>query len=183
MKQLIFTILFIVVIIQNSFAQNFEWAKSLGGISDEFVYSIAIDSFGNVYTVGYFAGSIDFDPGIGTFLLNSGSGEDMFIQKLDAQGNFVWAKQMGGISNAYGNSISIDEIGNIYISGNFLGTADFDPGSGTFNMTSAGNYDIFIQKLNSNGDFIWARQMGGSMVEGITNITIDKAGNIFNRIF
>jgi hypothetical protein len=60
-------------------------------------YSIAIDAEGNVYTTGYFIDTVDFDPGTGSMTnLSAVGGKDSFIQKLDANGNFVWAKSFGG---------------------------------------------------------------------------------------
>ena len=68
--------------------------------------------------------------------------------------NLVWAKQTGGSSCI---SIGIDANGNVYTSGNFYGTSDFDPGPDTYNMTSAGNSDIFVAKFDACGNFVWAK--------------------------
>src|SRR5674476_671097 len=124
-------------------AQNVSlvWAKNMGGASDDYVNSIAVDASGNVYTTGYFLGTVDFDPGAGTYNLTSAGGYDIFISKLDASGNFVWAKNMGGASDDRGTSIAVDASGNVYTTGSFRGTADFDPGAGTYNLTSAGSGD------------------------------------------
>src|SRR5674476_1418906 len=127
-------------------AQNVSlvWAKNMGGASDDYVNSIAVDASGNVYTTGYFLGTVDFDPGAGTYNLTSAGGYDIFIIKLDASGNFVWAKNMGassGASSDQGFSIAVDASGNVYTTGLFTGTADFDPGAGTYNLTSAGSGD------------------------------------------
>ena len=72
-----------------------------------------------------------------------------------------WAKSVGGLANDYGNSISVDASGNVYVTGDFQGTADFDPGSGTTNLTSSGDYDIFFAKYNSSGELVWAKNVGG----------------------
>lgn len=76
-------------------------------------------------------------PGAATFNLTAG-GLDIFISKLDASGNFVWAKDMEGTVAANGFSIAVDAQGNVYATGSFSGTVDFDPGAGTFNLTAAG---------------------------------------------
>ena len=132
-----------------TFAQQptFEWAKQMGGTSDDYGRSIAIDASGNVYSTGSFQGTTDFDPGAGVFNLTSAGVEDIYIQKLDANGNFIWAKQMGGSGGDFGLSIDIDGSGNVYSTGKFEGTVDFDPGAGVFNFTSAGSSDIYTQKL------------------------------------
>jgi hypothetical protein len=159
---------------------NFIWAKQMGGISYEEGNSITVDALGNVYTTGYFEGTVDFDPSVGTYNLTSVGNYDIFISKLDASGNFDWAKQMGSIDDDVSYSIGVDAIGNIYTTGYFVGTVDFDPGVGTFNLTPVGNYDIFISKLDSSGNFIWAKQIGGTngSAEGYSTV-VDGSGNIY----
>ncbi len=71
--------------------------------------------------------------------------------------NLKWARQMGGSSTDIGHSITIDGGGNVYTTGYFRETVDFDPGTGVQNLTSTGWDDIFIQKLDANGDFLWAK--------------------------
>ncbi len=158
---------------------NFLWARSMGGSSYDEGWFIDVDASGNVYTTGGFIGTVDFDPGSGTHNLTSAGGEDIFIQKLDSNGSFIWAKSMGGSSWDKGNSIAVDDSGNVYTSGNFKGTADFDPGSGTYNLTSEGNWDFFIQKLDANGNFLWAKSMGGTHEDKGYAIAVNTSGNIY----
>ncbi|MDX1910595.1 MAG: SBBP repeat-containing protein [Saprospiraceae bacterium] len=162
-------------------SQNFEWAKRIGGLNFDHGTSVTTDVSGNVYTTGYFVGTVDFDPGPGIFNLNSSGEADIFISKLDANGNFMWAKQMGGISRNESLSITTDNTGNVFITGLFVGTADFDPGPGTYNLTSPGSeyHDAFICKLNSNGNFIWAKQMGGTYYDVGVSIMTDALGNVY----
>ena len=82
--------------------------------------------------------------------MTTDSGQIIFIQELDPDGNFLWAKQMGGSGIDKGLSITTDTSGNIYTMGSFEKTVDFDPGAGVQNFTCAGNKDIFIQKLSQN---------------------------------
>ena len=158
---------------------NFIWAKSIGGAGNEVGYSIVLDATGSVYTTGYFSGTVDFNPGAGTFSLTSVSNDDIFISKLDASGNFIWAKSIGGAGYDYGISVVLDVSGNVYTSGYFFGTVDFDPGVGTFSLTSAGSYDVFISKLDAFGNFIWAKNMGGANVDRGASITLDPSGNVY----
>ncbi len=162
----------------NAHAQ-FAWAKAIGGTSYDCAYSIALDAAGNVYTTGYFTGKVDFDPGADTFNLTSAGNEDIFISKLDAVGKFVWAKALGGIGEDFGNSITLDASGNVYTTGSFQDTVDFDPGAGTSNLTSEGSNDIFISKLDSAGKFVWAKAMGGTYIDGGRSITLDASGNVY----
>lgn len=89
----------------------------------------------------------DFDPGPGTFNLTAPGGLDCFISKLTTSGNFVSAIRLGGTSNDHGLSIVLDASANIYTAGYFGGVADFDPGAGAFNLSSAGGFDVFVHKI------------------------------------
>ncbi|MBK8192109.1 MAG: T9SS type A sorting domain-containing protein [Lewinellaceae bacterium] len=157
---------------------NFVWAKSMGGTTHDEAYSIALDASGNVYSTGYFGASADFDPGPSTFNLTSNGIKDIFISKLDAFGNFVWAKSMG-VEFDWPFALAIDASGNVYSTGLFDGTADFDPGPGTYNLTSIGETDIFISKINASGNFVWAKSIGGILDDKGNSITSDASGNVY----
>lgn len=165
-----------------SYAQSvkLEWATSVGGTSFDFGRSITIDDSGNVLITGKYEGTVDFDPGAGTFNLTSNGQWEIFIQKLDSSGNFVWAKSIGGTADDIGESISTDALGNVLVTGEFQSTADFDPGAGTFNLNSNGGRDIFILKLDSDGNFIWAKSMGGTSEDLGNSITTDASGNVYS---
>jgi hypothetical protein len=159
---------------------NYVWAKKFTAGSST-GYSVAIDASNNVYSIGRFMGTVDFDPGSATTNLTSpgvGTGQ-IYISKLDASGNFVWAKQMGGDYDDYGLSIVLDAQANVYTTGHFSDVADFDPGVGVFNLTTLpGSNEIFISKLNSKGEFLLAKQMGGPNGDRGHSITLDASGNI-----
>jgi len=158
---------------------NFVWAKRIGSTSADVAFSIAVDMSGNVFTTGYFNGTVDFDPGVDTYNLTSLGGGNMFISKLDSLGNFQWAKRMGGTSLVNGRSIAVDASGHVYVTGVFMGTANFDPGLGTFNLSSAGSADIFIVKLDDLGNFIWAKAIGGELYDIVHAIALDDSGNVY----
>ncbi|HYC29718.1 MAG TPA: hypothetical protein VEB42_12890, partial [Chitinophagaceae bacterium] len=141
-------------------AQNFHWATRIGGTGHDAAVSAATDANSNVIAVGYFWGTVDFDPGTGTSNMTSTGEYDAYIQKLDASGNLVWAKKIGSTWSDYTLDIKTDMSGNIYIMGIFRGTVDFDPGPGTFTMASSSSsgQDIFLMKLDASGNFAWAVQ-------------------------
>ena len=98
-----------------------------------------------------FAGSCDFDPGAGATSLGAVGSSDIFISKLDKNGNFEWAKSMGSTGADGGVSIALDHMGDPIIGGSFVLTADFDPTATISNLTSFGSNDIFVTKFNSMG--------------------------------
>ncbi|MEN7548789.1 SBBP repeat-containing protein [Rapidithrix thailandica] len=158
---------------------NFVWAKSMGGVGNDYGESIAVDAEGNVYTTGSFYETVDFDPGPGASHLTSNGSNDIFVQKLDGEGNFVWAKSMGEVGNDFGESIAVDAEGNVYTTGSFYETVDFDPGPGTSNLTAIGDSDIFVQKLDVEGNFVWAKSMGRSSDDNGFSIAVDAEGNVY----
>jgi hypothetical protein len=166
----------------NAQTPGWVWAKGIGGQGSDGGHAIATDGLGNIYTTGIFLGTVDFDPGPGVFNLTSigTTFNDAFVCKTDTAGNFIWAKALGGSDADAGRSIAYDASGSgaVYISGSFRGTADFDPGAGTFNLTSAtsGYTDIFICKLDPSGNFMWAKAMGGAESDDGSSITIDPSG-------
>ncbi|MCP4645667.1 MAG: hypothetical protein GY851_34800, partial [bacterium] len=161
---------------------EFEWAARMGGSSVDVCQSVAVDSEGNVYTTGHFEDTADFDPGTGTANLTSMGSRDIFIQKQDASGALVWAKQMGASDADEGRCVAVDSAGNVYTTGRFQGTVDFDPGTGTANLTASAS-DIFVQKLDASGALVWARQMGGSSTDYGMSVAVDNAGNVYTAGF
>jgi hypothetical protein len=144
--------------------------------------AMAIDSKNNLLTIGSFNGTVDFNPSmIDTFELstNSNAGGDVFINKLHSSGTFKWATSLPCTDYAVGKSIAIDKNDNIYLAGYYKGTLDLDPGFSTFNVTSNGDYDIFIVKLDSLGNFIWGKTIGGSDNDNCSTIVADQNGSIY----
>ncbi len=160
-------------------AQTFEWAKAFGGTNYDNGYALRIDASGNIYTGGNFYGTADFDPGTGTYNLIAAGQQDIFVQKTDPSGNFLWARAIGGANNDMLGAIDIDSLGNVYTTGYFLDTLDADPGPGTHSLVSAGDNDIFVQKMDASGRFLWAYSIGGHGDDRVYDLKIDGSGNIY----
>ena len=158
---------------------NYVWAKSMGGTGGDSGFSIAVDGSGNVYATGYFSGTADFDPSTGTTNLTSAGSGDIFLAKYNSSGVLQWARSMGASSSDVGNSVGVDGNGNPWITGYFNGTVDFDPGTGTANLTAAGNTDIFLAKYNASGVYQWAGRIGGTNTDYGHSLAIDGSGNVF----
>ncbi|MCD6065547.1 MAG: hypothetical protein K0S33_373 [Bacteroidetes bacterium] len=160
---------------------NLSWVKQIGGSGRDMAKAVTADSSGNVYITGIFEGTVDFDPGPGVYPLTSFGGKDIFICKLDGAGNFLWVKQIGGTGDEWGWDIETDELNNIYITGFFGISVDFDPGPGVFNLSSLlASRDVFVEKLDVNGNFNWVKQFEGSGTsEAIANAIAVKAGMVY----
>lgn len=140
---------------------------------------IEIDIFGNLCLTGSFENTVDFNPGIGVSNLSSLGKLDCFIQKLDSNGVLIWVKQIGGLGDEYGTSVSTDLLGNVYTTGIFENAVDFDPGTAVHNLTAVGQTDGFIQKMDSNGNFLWVNKIGGSSYDYARSNSINNNGNIY----
>jgi hypothetical protein len=135
---------------------NFLWTNSTRSVSQLSAQhtvpeTIAVDGVGGVYIAGSFRGTVNFNPAATSFVLTSAGDSDAFLWNLNTNGNVLWAGQMGGTGSDSARGIAADGAGSIFVAGNFSGTADFDPGAGTYNLTSAGGYDFFIVKLAQTG--------------------------------
>ena len=159
------------------------WAKAIGDFRYQAGNAITLDASGNIFVTGIFFGTTDFDPGPAVFNLISAGNEDIFVCKFDNSGNFIWAKGFGGPTNDFCNAIKLDATGKIYFNGYFENTADFDPGAGIFNLVSAGSTDIFVCKLNENGNLIWAKRIGGSSADAAFDIELDAQDNVYSTGF
>lgn len=153
----------------------------IGGGGTEEVRGLTLDRSGNSYLTGYFTGTVDFDPGDGVTSLTTLGGNDVFILKLSSDGGFLWVKRLGGTLSEAGASIVIDKDGNVITTGNFAGTVDFNPGAEVANLTSAGlSDDVFISKLDSSGNYLWAKSIGDTAQDVGQGASFDSSGNIYS---
>jgi gliding motility-associated-like protein len=165
---------------------NFIWGKQMGGLGGQYGYvdaeDVKCDDAGNVYSTGWFGNTCNFDPGLTNTSLTSGGPADGFVCKYDPNGNFLWVKKIG---NSAANNvvqprgIDVDVNGNVYTSGSFIGTQDVDPGNGVYNLTSNGSLDAYVLKLNSNGEFVWAKNLGGNDGDFSFDLCVGTNGNVY----
>ena len=147
-----------------------QWVYTAGRQGRDRGRKIALDSSGNVYVVGYYQQTVDFGGGDVT----SNQSFDAFLLKLNSSGTFQWVKSYGGsLGNDLGRDVAIDSSGNIYMLGAFRTTVDFGGG----NVTSNGNADVFLVKLNSSGVFQWVYTAGGTGDDGVRALALDSGDN------
>lgn len=130
------------------------WITNATGENTQRARGIACDEDDNIYVCGHFLGDTTFGPG----LLSSNGDTDAYIAKMNPDGEWLWAQKAGGTGSDDAWSIAVDNAGNVYLTGIFESTASF----GTHSLVSAGDYDIFVAKLDSDGNWLWERSAGSS---------------------
>ena len=174
----------------NATAQSIEWVRTYNDYNatspqGSFTYN-ATDPAGNIYTFGKFSDTNDFDASSAVFNLTAGNVTcSNYITKYDTNGNFLWAKTFGatgtnGVDRP--QAITVDALGNVYATGAFLSTNDFDPGAAVLSLTPnvffSTNYDtMFVLKLDTNGNFVWAKNVAGIISKGLS-IAVDSSSNV-----
>jgi hypothetical protein len=158
---------------------NYQWARTWGGNGGDSGLGLAVDGSGNAYATGLFQGTVDFDPGGGVDNHTDNGSWDAFLSKFDSSGNFTWARTWGGSGDDRSFGVALDGSGEVYTTGVFSDTVDFDPGSGVDSHTSNGSWDIFLSKLDSSGNFLWARNWGEFNGEQGSGVAADGSGNAY----
>jgi len=147
------------------------WAKSYGGEGDDYARSLTLDEQNNIYVTGYIGGKTTF--GSVTYSVNGIS--DIFVLKMDQSGNIIWSKKTGGVGYDEGTKIIKDKNGQIYFAGYFAGTAVF----GNQTLTSAGVPDVFISRIDKDGNFLWTVRAGGANVDIPRSMVSTDSGYLF----
>jgi len=140
-----------------------QWTKQLGTSSDDRGNSVTTDSSGNIYVTGSTRGGLDGN-------IHSGN-DDIFLVKYNSSGTKQWTKQLGTSSGDWGNGVTTDSSGNIYMTGSTEGGLDGN--------THFGKWDIFLVKYNSSGTKQWTNQLGTSSYDRGSGVTTDSSGNIY----
>jgi hypothetical protein len=107
---------------------------------------------------------VDFDPSVAVANLTAIDDLDVWILKLDVDGNYVWAKSVGGAYTDRASALVCNDNGGfVYIAGSYAGIADFDPSTSNHRVTSNNfSTDGFVLRLDMDGNFIWVNSIGGS---------------------
>ena len=147
------------------------WARGVGGVDDDYGWSVASDATRNIYVAGYFSGLAAFGP----TNLTSHGGHEIFLAKYDYRGDFVWATRAGGATNDHGRAVVTSSSGNVYLTGHFRANGTF----GGTNILAAGAEDIFLAKLNSSGQWLWTSTGGGANTDEGRSVAVDADANCY----
>ncbi len=154
------------------------WAKALESDQWASVKGIGIGDFGEITIAGDFQGTVDLAPGATVSNAISNGTSDAFLAKYDLLGNLLWQRSFGSSSTEIVSDLELDENGKVYISGQFSGDLDFDPGPGT-TTNDPGSRGAFLSAFDTQGDFLWATTVAApsAYIEGRA-LTIDAAGRV-----
>lgn len=159
---------------------SLSWVKQFGGPSNMTPLGMAKDPSGAIITSGFIEGVTDFDPGPESNPASTNGLKDAYISKLNSNGDYVWSVAFGGSGNDLAYDVATDVAGNVYCTGEFTGTVNFNPQGTAANLTAFFGYNAFIVKYSASGQFQWVKKFGGasSGYESGRNISIDGSGNI-----
>ncbi len=139
------------------------WSKQWGTTENDKGNSVAIDGSGNVFVTGYTEDGLDENTNAG--------GVDVFLNKFDNEGNKLWTKQWGTIGEDKGNSVAVDNSGNVFVIGSTFGDLD-----GNINN---GGFDMFLTKFDNDGIKLWTKQWGSISWDNAFSVAVDSSGNVF----
>src|SRR6185436_2531562 len=150
------------------------WALALGGPGADEARTVAILPEGDLFIVGSFSGTADFDPGPNRTELTSAGATDVFVLRLTPKGELVWARRLGGPQIDTGVDVAVDTRG-VYVAGSFQGTLEAGPS----HLASAGKTDGFVAKLDLAGAPQWAQRIGGPQEDDARSVAVETGGEIW----
>jgi len=153
------------------------WAKTIGGVADDFGNAVAIDKDGNCFLAGSFAASMV----VGKDSLTSHSQHDIFVAKFNSKGEALWCRSAGGYYEDHAMVLSLDKAGNAYVAGFFKDTMWFTPEVSIVGKRIS-YFDMFLAKYDAGGKILWAKTAGGSNYQSQGDglaIATDPKGTIY----
>ena len=145
------------------------WARKLGGGDSDAAYDVAVSATAIVIT-GSFKGSIQ----AADVTLKSQGNEDILVVALDLDGGLQWIKQFGYRNKDFGQRVTLDSRGNIFLLAEFSGQITF----GGTTLDAVGNRDLAVAKLDDKGGHVWSRRFGSTFDELGLGLAVDPAGNL-----
>ncbi|MDI1427988.1 hypothetical protein [Polyangium sorediatum] len=151
-------------------AGNHVWSRSYGDANSEGMRGVATDASGAVYFTGFFEGMVSF----GGFVVISAGNQDAMLAKLTAAGQLQWVRGIGGIGNQIGNGVTVDNAGNVIVTGATAGTVNYGGGD----VATAGSNDIFVAKYTGAGVYQWAKHFGDAGDQVGFAVATDAQANV-----
>ncbi len=161
-----------IIVAKISSGGTWLWAIRGGGTVDDQSYSITLDPTGNIYITGLFSSPT---CKLGNTILTRAGVVDALIAKISPNGSWMWAVRAGGTSADRGWAVTVDTAGNVYTVGAFSDTATFGP----ITLVASGGSYMYLAKLDTNGNWLWAYQVGGGISDAVYGVSVDPSGVIY----
>ncbi|WP_437757085.1 hypothetical protein [Sorangium sp. So ce1389] len=147
------------------------WSARIGADSDQYADHVAVDAAGNVVVAGFFMGRISLCGAS----LTSAEQADSYIAKFDPAGNCLWSKQFGYTET---HNVALDASGSVVLAGSFgyYSTETIDLGGGP--LITAGLEDIFVAKLDADGEHLWSKRFGDAALQRAYGVAVDGSGDV-----
>lgn len=159
---------------------DYQWVKTWGADQYDDARGMASDTGGNIVVTGKFTHTVDFDPGPGvTEYSPSGEHSHCYVSGFTPSGNFIDAIAWDDYYTTEGRGLVVDDAGNVYLTGWFRNTVDFDPGAGIAEHVSQGANDAFTLMIGSSGNFAWAMSWGGEYDICADSPALDDYGGLY----
>ncbi len=155
----------------------FQWVRTAGGSGRDEAQGIKCDASGNCYVAGFFSDGAMFVTT--TYSTMSSSFYDAFLAKYDTNGNLQWVRTGRGLYDEVGWSVTMDNAGMIYMSGEFNATGYF----GSFQIYTNGNADAFVVKYDAAGNEQWAKGVGGPLIDRARGVGTDGSNILITGQF
>lgn len=147
------------------------WSRAFGDASGQYARSVAVDADGNVLVAGQFEGTVDFGGGP---LVATGTSVDAFVAKFDRYGTHLWSKRFPGEGNQFAMAIDVDARGGVVVAGRAFGSIDLGGGA----LASRGSDDVFVARLDADGEHVWSKIFGGSGADRCDRIAVGPTGDV-----
>ncbi|MCS5536264.1 MAG: SBBP repeat-containing protein, partial [Candidatus Poseidoniales archaeon] len=149
-----------------------DWVQKAGGTNSDQCHDIAVDDGGNITITGYYYSSSTAN--FGSQSMSGQGSNDIFISRLDTNGNWIWSKSAGGTSADYGYGVAMDNSGNAYLTGYYYNTGYF----GSITLSAYSYDEAFLAKLDNTGNFVWAKRFYGSYYQRGRDVDVNANGDI-----
>ncbi|MBW2533839.1 MAG: hypothetical protein JRI55_20280 [Deltaproteobacteria bacterium] len=148
---------------------TYVWGHSFGESAEQ--RAVAVAARGDTVAVaGWFEGDVDFGDG----MVSSAGGFDGFVALFDDDGDLLWRKQLGDGQDQRAYGVALDGAGNVVVVGEFDGAITLDGET----ITSAGGSDLFLVKLDANGDLLFSAAFGDGSFQQARDVAVDSSNHI-----
>lgn len=155
-------------------AGTIDWSSAFGDAGAfQQGWAVASDLVGNLLVTGHFDGTVDF---LGGAPLTAVDGTDLFVVKLNPAGSYMWSRRFGGTLDDRAFGVATDGNNGVVVTGHFRGGLDFSAGASP--LSTAGDFDIFVAKFDTNGIYEWSKQFGDSSDQFGYRVATDSANNV-----